>query len=179
MAMYTLEYSENECLSLCIAETILQCRGCNFTSNERAEKSRECARQCPQKCESETFNYRLGFLQFPPQDYFELNKNFSAEFQSNHSFLKLRVSVLKLTMRYDELSYTLIYKEPKFTIDSLIGTFGGTLGCFIGASLISLVELFQFVFFVSIAVFKRICKNVVRKLGAVKKRAKVEANLNI
>ncbi len=46
---------------------------------------------------------------------------------------------------YEDFFYTSIIEQPKMTFDSLIGTIGGLLGLFLGASLISFYEIIDLV----------------------------------
>ena len=50
-------------------------------------------------------------------------------------------NLLKVSIRLDSLGYTQISKSEKTTFENLISSIGGTLGCFLGASLLSLVEI--------------------------------------
>ena len=47
---------------------------------------------------------------------------------------------------YEDFFYTLISEEPKTSLDNLVGTIGGLLGLFLGASLMSFYELIDMVF---------------------------------
>lgn len=86
-----------------------------------------CLPACPLECQNEKFDYQLGFLNFPVQSYFEQAK-FRNLINRSEDFSILKQSVLKLTLRYDELSYTHIVQEPKTLIEDLIASIGGTMG---------------------------------------------------
>ena len=53
-------------------------------------------------------------------------------------------SVLQLTVYYNSLSYVEIEEEPKMSAEDLLGLLGGHLHLFLGMSLLSFVELFEF-----------------------------------
>jgi len=58
---------------------------------------------------------------------------------------------------YEDFFYTLIKEDPKTSFDSLIGTIGGLLGLFLGASLISFYEIIDLlisVIYISLRSFK-------------------------
>jgi len=58
---------------------------------------------------------------------------------------------------YEDFFYTLIKEEAKTSFDSLIGTIGGLLGLFLGASLISFYEIIDLVIsviYISLRSFK-------------------------
>ena len=161
--LHNKEYSSSECSLICVADIIKTCPIC-------FDRLAECRLQCRPGCKTVTFSYMLGFSNFPQRNYFEVNRNFTGEFQNNHSFATLKQSVLKLSMRYDQMGYTLVQKIPKYTFDSLIGTFGGTFGCFIGASLLSLVELLLLVLDVIMLACRKMDKKMDKKLTVVETR---------
>lgn len=148
MNSHNLEYSLSECVIACISP-------CQKIGSCGSSDYYKCQKSCPPSCELEYYSYTSGSLNFPPKNYFKLNENFTDEFRSNYSFAELKQSVLKLTLRYEDLSYTIIEQKPKFTFDSLIGTFGGTIGCFLGASLLSIAELLQLLLDIILLIFIR------------------------
>lgn len=171
MELHHKEYSSSECKEKCVGDIL---KTCPVPIDPSCIKGFSvCSSQCPPRCETDTFSYILGLSNFPQSNYFEVNRNFTSEFQTNHTFATLKQSVLKLSMRYDELGYTLVKKVPKIPIESLIGTLGGTLGCFIGASLLSLVDLFQLVLDIILLVFRSMGKTIARKITVVKRSKKL------
>lgn len=148
MNKHNLEYSASECIFLCIS-SCQNIGACDLSDRQK------CQEKCPPSCELEYYSYTSGSLNFPPKNYFKLNENFTDEFRSNYSFAELKQSVLKLTLRYEDLGYTFIEQKPKFTFDSLIGIFGGTLGCFLGASLLSIADLLQLLLDIILLIFIR------------------------
>ncbi|XP_068220935.1 amiloride-sensitive sodium channel subunit beta-like [Palaemon carinicauda] len=53
--------------------------------------------------------------------------------------------LLTLNMYLDSPYYEVIQETPAYTFDTLISNIGGSLGLFIGVSIISIVELFEFI----------------------------------
>ena len=49
----------------------------------------------------------------------------------------------ELNVFYDNFEYILISQYPKITSDEILGTIGGLVGLFLGASLVSFGELFE------------------------------------
>lgn len=172
MKLHNKEYSSSECRNKCTNDILKTCFG--PIDHSCTDRLSVCRPQCPPRCETDTFSYMLSFSNFPQSKYFEVNRNFTSEFRTNHTFATLKQSVLKLSMRYDELGYTLVEKVPKIPFESLIGTLGGTLGCFIGASLLSLVDLFQLVLDVIMLVCRSMAKRMARKMTAVKRSKKLK-----
>ena len=104
-----------------------------------------CIPYCPIKCENTYYDYSSSYLKFPMnRKYFgQFPKDYGFE-DYNYSFLKERV--LKVNVYLKDTGYTMIESTPKISVQDLIGQIGGTLGCFIGASLLSLVEIGELLF---------------------------------
>jgi hypothetical protein len=80
-----------------------------------------CDKQCPIECDSISYSISMNsFLN---------NQNYS-----------------RINIYYEDFFYTAITEEPKASIDSLIGTIGGLLGLFLGASLTSFFEIIDLIF---------------------------------
>jgi hypothetical protein len=48
---------------------------------------------------------------------------------------------------YDQMTYTKVEDEPTLGVDVLIALIGGNLGLFWGASLLTLVEIIEIIFY--------------------------------
>ncbi|KAK3095812.1 hypothetical protein FSP39_019504 [Pinctada imbricata] len=68
---------------------------------------------------------------------------------------------LRIVIYYEDLNYQLITEEPLYSIYRFIADIGGTLGLFIGASLVSVMELLQ----VALAVINYLCKKLCCRHG--------------
>ena len=55
----------------------------------------------------------------------------------------LASNVAKVSIYYDELSYTEVTEVPRMTWDELLGKLGGHLHLFLGMSALGFVELFE------------------------------------
>jgi hypothetical protein len=71
------------------------------------------------------------------------NESLSVDVESEYDDEVLK-NVAYIRVTYRDLSYTEIIEIPNFTLISLISSFGGTLGLFLGMSLISFFEIFEF-----------------------------------
>jgi hypothetical protein len=69
------------------------------------------------------------------------NNNFFKRELNNYTDLKK--NILALNIYYSEFKYTEIAELEKTSLIDLICNIGGTLGLFLGASLLSLVEIFE------------------------------------
>jgi len=101
----------------------------DFTENIWYKLYGFCESSCPLECSTDLYDYKMGFLNFPSDEtYFErLN---SSEVIFSDGFEKLKQNVLRLTIRFEKITYTLIEQEPKMMPVDLIATIGGTLGRF-------------------------------------------------
>ena len=66
----------------------------------------------------------------------------------------IRGSFISMSVYYSELKYTEIQQLEKNTLVDLICGIGGTLGLFIGASVLSLVEIIEAIFTVALVFFQ-------------------------
>lgn len=57
----------------------------------------------------------------------------------------LTKSTLVANLFYDDLDYSIVNEVPVITFDTLISNIGGNLGLFIGISILSIMELFEYV----------------------------------
>jgi hypothetical protein len=81
-----------------------------------------------------------------PQCPLECHENyFKTTFSFSH-FAKSDDNLLKLNIYYDELSYTLINEAASLTIFEMFSNIGGTLGLFLGISLLSFIEVVEVLF---------------------------------
>jgi hypothetical protein len=69
---------------------------------------------------------------------------------------KLKQSIVKLSIFYDELRYTEIVESERMTLVDLLSGLGGVLGLFLGASLLSFLEIAEIIAELLMALF---CKN--------------------
>lgn len=131
-----LKYAYTECRTYCISDYLTnecgyerdqKCYSDFISSFFQMDFFNKCADLCPLECKTEEFDYKLGFLNFPVESYFVEN-NFSNFINRSEDFTKLKQSVLKLTLRLDQLSYMHIVQEPKMSIQDLVAAIGGTLG---------------------------------------------------
>jgi hypothetical protein len=98
-----------------------------------------CYNECPLECDIDDFTTTLSTSQFPPNDYY-LNQFRSLPIikskYSNISSIsdqELTNSLLKLSIYYNTLSYTLISESPTMGVVDLLSNLGGVLGLFLGS----------------------------------------------
>lgn len=68
-------------------------------------------------------------------------------------------NIININLYYDDMLVAIIEQKESFTIYSLISEIGGCLGLFLGASILSICEIIDYIFFRSVLEFKtRKCK---------------------
>ncbi|XP_033126038.1 degenerin mec-10-like [Anneissia japonica] len=67
-------------------------------------------------------------------------------------------NLVRLEVYYEDLSYTSISESPAYTWESLFGDIGGTLGLYIGLSMLTVVEFFEFVIDLVVYIINKLCK---------------------
>ena len=139
------EYSMEDCFTFCYFQSLYE--HCPNNSISCVEFFVEtilnkilgtCKLNCPPKCKTTEFKYQLTYLSLT-NDYLENNFNTS----SNQKYRKENFLTLKIY--YKSLIQRKIIKTAKNSISDMIGDIGGILGCFLGASLISMAEIFELI----------------------------------
>ena len=103
---------------------------------------------CPLECDSAQFKHVLSSSKLAGDNYYKKikkNTNLLEDFQTEIlSKETAAASVISVNIFYDSLSYTMSTESPKMTVVSLLALIGGNLSLFLGISLISIFEVFQF-----------------------------------
>ncbi|XP_059163594.1 amiloride-sensitive sodium channel subunit beta-like [Physella acuta] len=139
-----------------VASRLHACRSaeeliCKFkTTSEFSENEILC--DCPNPC-SETANSRSSaFLQWPSEDDIqELLHGYMSTVTDQDYYIKvysipfanLTNYFIKLVIYYDDLNYEIITEVPEYELFQLLSDVGGTIGLWIGLSLLSLFEVLQ------------------------------------
>ncbi len=106
-----------------------------------------CSSLCPLECDSITYDLSTSTANYPTRVYSKLLKKqqkITKYFKDEEvTFEKLKESLLALDINYAELKYTYISESKSKTIIDLIASIGGTIGLFLGTSLLSAVEILE------------------------------------
>lgn len=130
----------------------------------------DCVEQCPHECSSNSYDLSISYSDYPSRVFHNnLAKQdktglYEWAFQINRSSrldsLDLaRASLVKLFVYFDDIKFTQITEAPSITFVDLIANIGGTLGLFIGISLLSFVEIIELVLEIIVVV----CVNYKKK----------------
>ena len=99
--------------------------------------------------------------QFPSVTYQQVlvkNENISSNYNGTEAdFSTVQRSVLSLNIYYKSNYYTEIRDKISIDIETFISNLGGVMGVFLGGYLLSLIEVFEFLFEVLLELVKRLC----------------------
>ena len=127
----------------------------------------DCQNLCPIDCSINIIDTSISIATFTSKWNALLMKNNASHGQINKDFLK---RYLILNVFYEDLSYTLKSQSPTNNLNNLMSNIGGTMGIFIGISLLSCVECIE-IFYVLIAYFiSRNKKQFVKKYNYFEKK---------
>jgi hypothetical protein len=107
---------------------------------------------CKKECTTFEFEVNSAFSDFPTQrnllgykDSSYVKKNFLKEGiqPENISNEMLKSKIAKLKIVFNDLSYTSVSESEKFNFVDLASSVGGTLGLFLGISILSFIEVVE------------------------------------
>jgi hypothetical protein len=113
---------------------------------------------CPYECASVSFNMVISQQDFPSFNFFEtqmyeLGAFYNDLFQGDTvTYDMFQQSFAYLTIQVEDLKVQHISESPSNTVADLLAGLGGTFGLFIGVSVLSIVELFELIFFILISI---------------------------
>ncbi|KAJ7385389.1 ligand-gated sodium channel [Desmophyllum pertusum] len=113
--------------------------------NDFKQGKLNCSNSCPPPCRESTFKLTTSYSLWPTKSYeeyykLELQKR-TKEVDGNNNF---RANVLKLNIFFEELNYEVISEELSYELANFVSDLGGTLGLWIGMSVLSFAEIFEF-----------------------------------
>ncbi|XP_021339184.1 acid-sensing ion channel 5-like [Mizuhopecten yessoensis] len=102
--------------------------------------ARNGCQTCPQVCTTYTYDWSLSYAAFGSQ--FVNERLVNASFFPNKSYISS--NFIDLTLFYNSLSETVVEEVPAKMLNDIVGNVGGQMGMFLGASILSIVELIEF-----------------------------------
>ena len=167
-----IKYFQEECIYLCYQSIVISQIGCfdpdfdklNSTQpcssvddvykyknldNIATDLYQECKSKCPVQCDSLEYNYFISQTNLPnslDKDTSEFNSSKIDSYKNSH---------LSLNIYYNSFYYTVIEEVVKIDIIDLVSGIGGTIGLFIGCSVLSIAEIFELIFLLIDALLKR------------------------
>lgn len=109
----------------------------------------KCSLQCPVECNSIRFSHTISLAEYP-------SKWLAVQSESHGLEPSERLIV---NVFYNEMFYSLIEDSPAITVDSLLALIGGSLGLFLGASFLTLLEAVEFTYYTCFYCFVRRRRN--------------------
>lgn len=123
---------------------------------------------CPIDCELPYYQYQLSSSEFPTQNWLKLGQNFNRPyferifgrniFNKNATSLNKAVeaSFASLSISFAQMGVIELNEQPTTLLVNLFSDIGGTMGLFVGPSLLTFTEVFDLIFtFVAIWLAKR------------------------
>lgn len=148
---YNNEYPKLKNVSYCLNENQTRCQ-IDIYDMYRREINDECKSLCPLECNSIIYDFTISSSSYPNKFLYDV---FSEKgYISNITYEEFKSRAIELNVYYNSLTYAKLSESPKTSIVDLFSNIGGTLGLYVGVSLLSLVELFEiFAEFVLICFF--------------------------
>lgn len=190
MARLDMHYSRYNCMTLCRQKAVIDQLRCYdvryprlFNATPCASKSEfdelrdivfdmsECKSLCPFECTTSIYEWTLSYGMYPSYVGYEwlmYNNYYYYQFldifgTTDISFDTLEKTMSKFFIYFDPLSVTEITQTPSLDLIGLIANVGGTLGLFIGLSLLSLVEFVELLYHLIIIFFRWLNKKSFKK----------------
>lgn len=139
------ESSVNVCQTVSLLNCVSSAR-IEYFSNQNSTLSIECAtKHCPLECDSESIEMTTSSSRYPTQyyqGYMSAHTNILSKFPSTAP-PELTKTTVYLSVFFDDIATTYTEEIPAITGTTLLGTIGGNLGLFIGASLLTFVEIIE------------------------------------
>ena len=106
---------------------------------------------CPEECTTTQFQITLSQNSYPSNNEFKnlkSNSNLMSKFgnASSVNLDDLKKSVYMVSIYFEDLKYTMISQQAKTNVMDLVSSIGGSLGLFMGASFLSLIDIIQIIF---------------------------------
>ena len=135
---------------ICLIETMK-----SFLNGEYSD---ECFNLCPIECEKSIYSYYISQSSSFSRSYAEgymKNELIKSKFGNKTiTYEEVKNSIVKVNIYFDGLRYTEIEETPSVTLFNLISNIGGTLGLFIGISLLSFIEIIEIFYELLVTIVK-------------------------
>jgi hypothetical protein len=128
-----------------------------------------CNDECPAECYTTSYSFTTSASLYPTQSYAHSllkDPSMMARFENkaNVSYETLKESILNVNIYFDSLELTRIEQSKKMEISDLISSVGGTLGLFLGISLLSIFEFIEIVLEILFSKAKKPKSNKIKTL---------------
>jgi hypothetical protein len=129
-----------------------------------ADTNEICDNVCREECQKETFDITSSLATFPIKLYYstlidawkqigKIKQNTTlAEFEDF-----FQQSLSRIIVNYRELRYTQIDETAAISFEQLLGSIGGNLGVFVGASFLTFFEVIEMATDLMSLIFRKCC----------------------
>lgn len=119
-----------------------------------------CTKSCPPPCREQVFKLTSSFSSWPSEGYqpfyTEKLENKGIDLIDENQTNTLRSNVLKLNIFYEELNFEFIREERSYELANFVSDLGGSLGLWIGMSVLSFAEVFELLLLIGYALFRKL-----------------------
>ena len=137
----------------CVGKSQMQCVFKQYINN-RTLFEKKCALECPLECYYVTYDLSSSSLNYPSKAFYNEFKKMFNEYE-NMTLEEYKETNLMIYVFLQSKEYTVIREIPKISIVDLISLLGGVLGIFLGFSIFTFIEIFEFLFKVIFLLIKR------------------------
>jgi hypothetical protein len=139
-----------------------------FQYVENASLIEEDFKKCPLECNTILNDISTSFIEYPAPGYLKdlkrhpiVRSKFNDQ-MNNVSDKQIKLSVTSFALYYQDFKYSVLSEVPLFSVISLVSNIGGTLGLFLGMSLLSSLEVFELFIEVLFHITnRRLAKNII------------------
>ena len=107
------------------------------------ENSNTFSSECPLECDSVDFDFTYSISDLDIERFY-INRYFEKP-NEDVDLASLKKRVVDIYVYFTQLKYTEITEVPTTTIIDLLANVGGTIGLFVGISVLSFVEIIEFI----------------------------------
>lgn len=104
-----------------------------------------CEDFCPFECEKTNFDQEISYSGFPSRNYYydsiHTKKSYWEGIFCSTTYNTFKNSIVPVSIYFDELTITTIKETVSLSFVGLVANIGGTLGLFIGVSMLTFTEV--------------------------------------
>ena len=113
----------------------------------------ECNKICKSECNLQFYQFRLNTIRYPTNTYklrYTEKSDILNNMFSNNEIIQDKI--LRMSVYIEDYYYEFVSETPLVTIPNLIAYIGGTLGLFLGVSILSFFEIFEILFHIFVVI---------------------------
>ncbi|XP_052695077.1 acid-sensing ion channel 4-B-like [Crassostrea angulata] len=130
---------------------------CYKVESERFDQNGTVQGMCPclTECEYNEYQARLSTGYFPAKNYETIFNELG--------LTNIREVLLELVIYFESLGVLKVEQKPEYSLEDILGLLGGQMGLFLGASLLTLTELIEFILLSSVVVGRQMYRRIFKK----------------